>query len=159
MIDYSYVGLTAYIKTKNMGNVKKLKVIAEAIRSLQPDFEHVTFDEKEHQSVVSSDDYKFLCDNENLCYPNDDELPNGTPDAYKRPMVHLSTIKGETLIRLYVPAVSRNYNQAKHFTNNALHAVLLELFGDELIGIKTKEQIAYKEFQHGEEHVLVSADR
>ncbi|WP_139344950.1 hypothetical protein [Virgibacillus pantothenticus] len=93
-----------------------------------------------------------------VCYPDDSELPNNTPESYKRLSVEGTNIKGIPMIRLYVPAVAKDEDRIKHFIYNALKPVLIALFGSDIIGMKTKENIEYEDFQDGKETVLVSVN-
>jgi|SRR5690625_1342332 len=156
MADYQYLGLTAYIKA-NKESAEKLNVLASAIDSLQHHVKSVQFDEEDYQNIIESDAFQFLYDHDYVCSPHDSELPTNTPEAYKRVLVEEVNIKGIPMIRLYVPAVAKSDDKIKHFMYNALHPVLIELFADDILSVRTKTQIEYKDFKDGEEAILTSA--
>lgn len=155
MADYQYIGLTAYIK-ENEKNKERLSVLTEALDSVQSYVDPDMYDPDEYIDLMNSEAFQFLRDNDNLNYPDDSELPENTPDAYKKTTIEHVTIKGIPLMRLYVPAVAKDVYKIHHFMYNALHPVLFSLFSDDIVNIKTKAQIEHKEFQDGKETVLAS---
>ncbi|QKY71269.1 hypothetical protein [Lentibacillus sp. CBA3610] len=157
MADYKYLGLTAYIK-ENEENTEKLNVLASAIDTLQQQVEEIEFNKETYQNVIGSDAFQYLYDHDYVCYPDESELPENTPEAYKRVNVQDTNIKNIPMLKLYLPAVAKNEDTIQHFMYNALHPVLIALFGNDILSIKTKSQIEYNEFQDGKEAVLTSVN-
>lgn len=155
MADYKYIGLTAYIKI-NIENEEKFSVLAEAIDGLQRHVELNLFDKEKYQNLFSSEAFQFLYDNVSVCFPDESELPNNTPESYSQVAVDSVRIKNIEMLRLYVPAVAKDEDKIRHFIYNALKPVLIALFGSDIVCMKSKESIEYEEFQDGKETVLVS---
>ncbi|WP_218190703.1 hypothetical protein [Evansella clarkii] len=157
MADYKYKGLTAYIK-QNEANADRFMVLRNAVESLQSSVEERSVDMSAYGSIVGSEAYKHLYDNDSMTFAEDFELPNETPPEYARAVVERVTVKGVMLHRVYIPAVSKREESAHDFIYNALRPVLLELFGEDLIHMVMKESVEYENFKDGKETILVSVE-
>lgn len=73
--------------------------------------------------------FRFLYDNESVCYTDDLELPIHTPYAYQHVQAIGKKIKENPLIKLYVPAVAKDNGKIETFIYKALYPVLQNLFG------------------------------
>ncbi|MFT8322804.1 MAG: hypothetical protein ABF649_18180 [Bacillus sp. (in: firmicutes)] len=155
MADYTYTGLTAYI-LPHTGDMEKLNLLADAIEGLKACVESVEFDKDAYENVVCSDGYLHIYSNESLCYPHESELPQGTPEEYARPSVEGVTIKDISFIKLNIPTVSKSSERIESFIYKSLRPVLLELFGNHIVSMKTKTAMEYENFRDGKETVLVS---
>lgn len=157
MADYKYRGLTAYIK-ENEANGDKFMVLRNAVESLQNSVEERSVDMNAYGSIVGSEAYQHLYDNDFLTFAEDFELPNETPPEYARAVVEPVVVKGILLHRIYVPAVAKNEDNVHEYIYNALRPVLLELFGEDLIHMVMKESVEYENFKDGKETILVSVE-
>lgn len=160
MADYKYLGLTTYIK-ENDDNTAKFRVLAEAIDALSlSNGMPIDTDEPvdiRFENIMQSKAFKQIYDEDFLCSPDASELPSNMPAGYDRPIIESVEIKGHNLNRIYIPAVAKNELKIHDFIYNALQPVLLELFGDDIISMKTKESIEFEAFQDGAEKTLMSA--
>ncbi|WP_218839233.1 hypothetical protein [Evansella halocellulosilytica] len=157
MADYKYRGLTAYIKENEL-NAEKLNVLASAIESVQHQVETIEFDEEKYKTIVRSEAYQYLYDNDSMCLADDSEFPENTPEAYKRLSIEGTNIKGYPMLKIYIPSVSKRIESVHHFIYNSLRPVLLELFGEDLIHMVMKESVEYENFKDGKETILVSVE-
>jgi hypothetical protein len=158
MADYTYIGLTAYIKRSDDA-LEKLGVLAGAIERLQMDVEPpVLAPGHPYENVVASEAYQFLYDNDSVCYADESELPVNTPVAYHRVSLQGMNIKGHLVWKLYVPAVAKDKGRLETFIYRALDPVLRSLFGEAVLSIKTRESVEYEDFQDARETVLLSVN-
>lgn len=154
MADYKYIGLTTYIK-ENEENMEKLSVLEEAIDYLQFQIKAISYDKEKYLDVTSSEAFQYLYDHDYVCSPGDSEVLNNTSEAYQRVNVENVNVKGVSMLKLYVPAVAKDEDKIRYFIYNALHPVLLMLFGSDVVSMKSKEGIEYEDFQDGKERVLL----
>lgn len=154
MADYQYIGLAVYIK-ENEENMEKLNVLASAIGILQYRVADVSFDQEKYQDIVESDAFRYLHDHDYVCSPHNSEVPRNTPEKYIRVAVDGVNIKGVSMLKIYVPAVAKDEDLIRYFIYNALHPVLINIFQNDIMSMKTKEGIEYEDFQDGKETILI----
>lgn len=158
MTTYNYTGLTAFIRNTPETN-EAFRVLAEAIPQLkaftgQHDESFELFD-----GVMNSEAFLFIAANNEILSPCMSMLPNYTPKEYMKAELTSVEINGVHMTRMYIPAAAQTTEFVKHMTHESIRPVLMALFGENLVGIKTKSASENEEFHLAKEVVLLSAQR
>lgn len=151
-----YTGVTAYIQ--NTHEMKtKLTVLSEAIFQLHPFLGVNTFDLSNLHPVISSESFQFIRKNDHLLTNGVMSFPEHTPKAYQSLDVETMTVKGQDLVRLHLPVISKDREEMIFMVDHAILDVFEQLFGRDLVAVKTKTGTNADLFDHLPEHVLRSA--
>ena len=156
MADFKYLGITTYVQNTPKTH-EKFVILCSAIDALQSQVPTIPVDAQAYEDVVQSEGFVYLYEHDSLCYGESFEMPNNTPEEYMTPKIELMNVKENELIRLYIPTVSKNEDDLQNFLNNGLLPVLSDLFGSELVSIKTRSGIEYEDFSEGKDEVVLSA--
>lgn len=158
MTTYVYKGVTAYIQNTNEMNLK-LSLLSEAIFQLHPFIGVNTFDLSDHQAIIRSESFQFIRKNDHLLTNTEMHFPEHTPKAYQSLDVETVTIKGQDLVRLYLPVISEDAEEVDFMVEESLLHILDQLFGRDLVAVKAKSGTNTQSFDALPETVLRSADR
>jgi hypothetical protein len=154
MADYNYTGVTAYIKD-TLSNGEAFRVLADALYQFEP-LVNMELDIPAHrQSLVQSPAFKELEDNFGFFSKDECWFPINTPKDYLNVQIQKVEIKGNRLVRLYFPIVQRSGDATDELIQNALCPVLVALFGNDLITVKTRSALEFEDFTAAQEKILV----
>lgn len=158
---FYYQGVTAYIQEGNDTNAK-LAVLAQAIRQLPV---HPIRDASDHYAtVVGTDAYKRLCAMSGMIVEEGDfsGLPLNTPEDYEKPQLERLTIKGQNLVRIYIPLASEDIDDLHTYAINSFVPVLDLLFGRDLVCVKGRFASMFDAFNGlpaDEDEIIVPVNR
>lgn len=155
---FSYTGLTTYIKNTPETN-DAFRALAEAIVQLYPYISVYNNPYKQFTNVLESDAFNYIKENHERLSPCGSMFPSNTPVEYQSCEMTSVTIKGVHMTRLYIPTASTIATLNDYMMNDCIRPVLMALFGDNLIAIKTKTATEDCEFALAKEVVLLSAQR
>lgn len=158
MTTHVYKGVTAYIQNTNEMNLK-LSILSEAIFQLHPFIGVNTFDLSDHQAIIRSESFQFIRKNDHLLTNREMHFPEHTPKAYQSLDVETVTIKGQDLVRLYLPVISEDAEKVDFMVEESLLHILDQLFGRDLVAVKAKVGTNTDAFDGLTEDVLLSAER
>lgn len=154
MADYNYTGVTAYIPN-NLRNGACFRVLAEALYQ----FEHLVNMESDipahRQELIQSAAFKELEDKAGFFSKDECWFPRNTPKEYLNVQIQNVEIKGNRLVRLYFPIVQRSGDATDELIQNSLCPVLVALFGNDLITVKTRSALEYQDFTAAQEKILI----
>lgn len=154
MADYNYTGVTAYIKD-TLNNGEAFRVLAEALYQFEQLVDIESDIPAQHQSLVQSPAFKELEDNAGFFSKDECWFPRNTPKDYLNVQIQKVEIKGNALVRLYFPIVQRSGDATDELIQNSLCPVLVALFGNDLITIKTRSALEYQDFTAAQEKILI----
>src|SRR5690606_2621493 len=111
------------------------------------------------QSLIRSESFQFIRKNDHLLTNTETHFPEHTPKAYQSLDVETVTIKGQDLVRLYLPVISEDAEEVDFMVEESLLHLLDQLFGGDLVAVKAKSGTNTQSFDALPETVLRSADR
>lgn len=158
MSTYNYTGMTAFIRNTPETN-EAFRVLAQAIPQLnefigEHDESFELFD-----NIMNSEAFLFIAANNEIMSPCMSMLPNYTPKEYMKAELTSVEINDVFMTRMYIPAAAPTAEFVKHMTHESIRPVLMALFGENLVAIKTKSASENEEFHLAQEVVLLSAQR
>lgn len=159
MAHYNYIGITAYAIDKDGLNAGRFRLLDEMFDNitLSTDVSHTI--PTEYENLLYTEHAQFLMDYDSVTYPDESEIPDNTPVKYTRPHVEDVTIKGISMQRIYIPAVAKDEDLIHEYILVHAKSFLKQLFGNNLISMKSKQGTEYDDFAEGKETVLMSVHR
>lgn len=158
MESFTYTGITAYVRNSPETN-DAFRALAEAIPQLKAFTGHHNESLAAHKSVMASDAFTHIRDHSDMLSPCQPMLPSMTPAEYHAVKLSSEEINEIHMTRLYIPIAAIGELVVSYMANDAIRPVLIALFGDNLVGIKTKTAKEYDDFFDVPVNTLLSAKR
>lgn len=158
MESFTYTGITAYVRN-TPETTDAFRALAEAIPQLKAFTGHHNESLLAYKSVMASDAFTHIRDNSEILSPNHPMLPSMTPAEYHAVKLSGEEINEIHMTRLYIPVAAIGELVVSYMVNEAIRPVLMALFGENLVGIKTKTAKEHEDFFDVQPQVLLSAKR
>lgn len=156
---FHYTGVTAYVRN-NEALQSRLRVIAEALWQ----FEHLVDMDvpvaPKHHLIAASSAFRYLEDNAGFfsqhIVSSDAAFPVNTPAEYLDIQIEEVNVKGIPMLRMYFPVVQKNDARVEEMANGTLRPLLISLFGEDLVSLKTRSAEENQDFADAKETVVVA---
>lgn len=155
---FTYTGVTAYIRNTPETN-EAFRALAEAIPQLKAFTGQHNESLARFANLMQSPAFAEIQENSQILSPCQAMLPSMTPAEYLSVKLSSEEINDIHMTKLYIPIAAINPEAVSYMVTNCLRPVLMVLFGDALVGIKTKTGLESDDFFDIQPQVLLSAKR
>lgn len=153
-----YAGVTAYIQN-DTDHTAQLRVLAEAIPAFAPFADMTQPVAAKFQDFIESPNFRYIkMDAEALAAQNAD-FPYGTPDELKAASITEVVIKGQPMLRLYVPITGDDDIKVETVAEGAMRILLFAIFAERLVTIKNRYASHLRPFAEATTHIVVRAEK
>lgn len=158
MEPFTYTGVTAYVRN-TPETTDAFRALAEAIPQLKAFTGHHNESLFNYAPVMESEAFTHIRDNSDILSPCQAMLPSMTPAEYRAVKLSSEEINEIHMTRLYIPIAEIGATDVAHLANDCIRPVLMALFGDNLVGIKSKTGTESDEFFELPVTTVLSAKR
>lgn len=153
-----FAGVTAYIQN-DTDHTAQLRMLAEAIPAFAPFADMSLPIAAEFQDFTESTSFRYIkFDAADLAKQNAD-FPDGTPDELKTASITETVIKGQPMLRLYLPVTGDDMMLVENVARGGMRILLTELFKQQLVTIKNRYASHRLAFADATTEIVVSAEK